>query len=191
MKKANNKNLEVITSSIFYFIVAVLCFYIFVEVFMPRNTVKIFGFKPYSVITRSMEPVIMDGDFIIVVNPKLSELNPDDETIITFLADFDNDGDKEVVTHYLASVDVNGETRTYQTNGYDKPIDSWVLTDDDILGVYLFKIPYLGKFVNFLKTPIGLIILSLNLVAIIIIKIKVDKAKANKELKVDNNDINS
>ncbi|MFA7561746.1 MAG: signal peptidase I [Candidatus Izemoplasmatales bacterium] len=180
MKRSNKKSLEVVTSSIFYFIVVVLVFYILVELLLPKQTVKIFGFKPYSVITRSMEPVIMDGDFIIVGNAKYDELVPQD--IISFYADFDNDGKKEIITHYIASVNDDGARRTYKTQGYERPIDSWILTDSDILGVYSFKIPYLGKFVTFLKTPLGIAVLVLNVAVIILLKINIDKFRNKKKI---------
>jgi signal peptidase len=178
MRKSNKKSLEVLSSSIFYFTVAVLSFYIFVELIMPNNTLRIFGFKPYSVITDSMEPVINDGDFIIVIKPELDELNPDD--IITFYADYDEDGQKEVITHYIDSITDDGVDRTYKTRGYDKPNDSWVLTDDDILGVYYFKIPNFG---NFLKSPFSLILLTIMLALIILIRTNIKSVKKESKVK--------
>ena len=138
---------------------------------MPEKTVKVFGFKPYVVITESMEPVINVNDLIFVKNPKISELEVDD--IVTFYADINYDGEKEVVTHYIYSIDVNADgdtvfrTHPYFENEADYMPDFWVLGEDDILGQYMFKISKVGAFVQFVQSPFGIAAMVVNIGVIV------------------------
>ena len=136
-----------IKSGLFYITAGILVLYIVIGIFMPNQVVKVFGFKPYVVITDSMEPYINVNDLIIVKNPKIDELKEED--IITFMADINYDGEKEVVTHYVYSITEisDGEfvfrTHPYFDEGVTVTPDYWVVGESDILGQYLFKIPKL------------------------------------------------
>lgn len=133
MEYKKNDLKKKILSLLFYVVVGILVVFIFFEVFFPKSTVKVFGFKPYTVITQSMEPVLMEDDLIFVTNPKYEELKPDD--IITFSVDIYNDGVMDIVTHYIYSVTTVDGERVYRTHGYQLPVDAWQLSDEDILGV--------------------------------------------------------
>lgn len=166
----------------FYTVVGILLLYIVFGIFMPDQTVKVFGFKPYVVITDSMEPVINVNALVFVKNPDVDELEVDD--IITFRADINYDGEKEVVTHYIYSIneDVNGETiiRThpYFENEADYIADNWGLREDDILGEYMFHVPGIGAVVQFVKSPFGIAAMIVNagvIVGIVYIMKRTDK----------------
>ncbi|MFA7076181.1 MAG: signal peptidase I [Candidatus Izemoplasmatales bacterium] len=175
MKKTKNSFKERIKSFVFYLFVILLVLYISVESFIPTKTVEIFGFKPYTVITDSMDPKLVDVDLILVKKPNFDEI--DEFDIITFHTIVDEED--MIITHFVYSVtSVNG-VREYRTNGYNEKIDDWVLHDEDILGVYIFKIPVLGTVAKFLKTPYGVIVLLINLGVFIsiIFLLKNDKTK--------------
>ena len=144
-------------SAVLYLIIGVLSVYIVFEVFIPKQTIKVFGFKPYLVITDSMEPMIMEKDLIIVKEADYENLLPKD--IITFQVDVDGDGILEIVTHFIDSVKYIDGERIYQTHGDNHPTDDWVLTDSDILGVYQFKLSFVGKTASFLRSPLGIILI--------------------------------
>lgn len=185
MKNKNIKNY--IKQIIFLILVSLLMIFIFFEIFFPRQTINVFGFKPYTVITKSMEPVLMENDLIFVKKVNLEELKKDD--IITFYVDIYNDGDIEVVTHYINLVtEVNGE-RVYRTNGYNLPRDAWSLNDEDILGEYVFRIPYAGKIVEFIRSPFGIaaIIVNLGVIITIVYLLKKDKKSESEEVKEELN----
>lgn len=156
-----------IKTGLFYVFASILIVYIMINIFIPEQTVKVFGFKPYVVVTESMEPYIMVNDLIVVKNPKTDELVVED--IITFYADINYDGEKEVVTHYIYSIteDGNGDlvfrTHPYFENVEDTIPDFWVLGEDDILGEYMFKIPKIGSFVQFVKSPFGIAAMFVNI----------------------------
>ena len=164
-------NLKLAGTIAFYVFSGLLLLFILFEVFIPSTTVKVFQFKPYVVITPSMEPVINVDDMVIVTNPtqkKLGDLNEGD--IITFLAnaDYSIDGSKEIVTHYVYSVTTNSENeRIIRTNRYGSTTpDPWVLQDDDILGIYAFRIPWVGTLINFIKSPYGIAAITINILVI-------------------------
>ena len=156
-------------------------FYILLELFIPSQTVKIFQFKPYVVVTESMEPVINVNDLIIVTNPNLDKLEVGD--IITFNADIDYNGTKEVVTHYIYSITENTQgDRIFKTvrNGGTVP-DTWILKDGDILGSYAFRIQKLGNLINFVKSPFGIAAVTVNIVVIASIVYIVKSGKKDQE----------
>ncbi len=177
-----------VKSILFYVVAGILLAYILIEIFIPSQTIKIFQFKPYVVVTESMEPVINVNDLIIVTNPNLDELEIGD--IVTFSADIDYNGTKEVVTHYIYSIETNSQgNRTYRTvrNESDVP-DAWILLDDDILGSYAFKIPKLGVLINFAKSPFGIAAISVNVIVIVLIVYLVKSGKKEQIKKNSNED---
>ncbi|MCR3906321.1 MAG: signal peptidase I [Tenericutes bacterium] len=170
-----------IGSILFFVLSGLLILYILMEIFIPNTTIKVFQFKPYVVITESMEPVLNVDDMIIVYNPNLDNLEEGD--IITFMADIDYDGTKEVITHYIHSITLNTENeRVYRTIRHDGTVpDTWILGDSDIIGVYGFRIPQLGVFVAFLRSPFGIAAVSVNILVIAAIIVIVKSGK--KEIK--------
>lgn len=179
--------LDYIKTGLFYIIAGILVLYIAISIFMPEKTVKVFGFKPYIVITESMEPDIMVFDLIIVKNPKIDELEVDD--IITFYADMNYDGEKDVITHYIYSINENDDgDLIFRTNGYfeneaDTFPDYWLLGEDDILGQHALTIPKLGYLVQFVKSPFGIAALVVNagVIAGIIYLIKKSDVKVEEK----------
>lgn len=182
MEKTKKNLGKKILSLMFYVIIIFLILYIMVSLFLPKQTVNIFGFKPYVVITNSMEPELMKDDLIFVKSPNYEELTKGD--IITFYGDLYLDGEIDIVTHYINSITEVDGVRYYRTNGYQLPVDNWVLNDEDILGSYLFKIPFLGNIVNFVKSPFGIAAVAVNVGVIIAIVILLKKDKTN-EIKDD------
>ena len=179
--------LDYIKTGLFYIIAGILVLYIAISIFMPEKTVKVFGFKPYIVITESMEPDIMVFDLIIVKNPKIDELEVDD--IITFYADMNYDGEKDVITHYIYSINENDDgDLIFRTNGYfeneaDTFPDYWLLGEDDILGQHALTIPKLGYLVQFVKSPFGIaaIVVNAGVIAGIIYLIKKSDGKVEEK----------
>jgi signal peptidase len=99
MNNKTKKTINLVGSILFFALAGLLVLYILLELFLPNMTIKVFQFKPYVVVTESMEPVIDVDDLIIVTNTNVDSLEVGD--IITFRADIDYNGTKEVVTHYL------------------------------------------------------------------------------------------
>lgn len=148
-------------------VIGILALYIALEIFVPSMTLSVFGFKPYQVITVSMEPVLHVDDIVIVQRFDIDELEVND--IITFRADVDYNGVKDTVTHYIYSItelpDGEYQIRTIRQNGVTA--DPWILAEEDILGLYAFHIPALGIFANFIRSPFGVAIIIIDVAALI------------------------
>ena len=178
-----NRVMRWIKSILFFMLAGVLLAYIAVEAFFPKQTVNIFGFKPYVVLTQSMEPRINADDVVIVRKADLDGLIEGD--IITFLVDINNDGEQNVVTHYIHSIeegsggDVSIRTHRHYENPDNISPDPWTISEDDVLGEYMLTIPAIGLLIRFLQSPFGLAALVVNasIIAAIVLLLKGDKDK--------------
>lgn len=187
-KSQTKKNLDLVKTILFFVLVGLLSSYILIEAFLPDTTVRVFGFKPYVVITRSMEPEIDVNDLVIVKNFDADELEVGD--IITFYADIDYNGEKDVVTHYIYSITENSQgdlifrTNRYYENEADVRPDTWFLAESDILGLYSFHIPRIGTIVRFVQSPFGIAAIIVNvgvIIAIVQIVKRTEKKVETKE----------
>lgn len=189
-----NTIIQTIKRILFYAVIVFLGLFIFFEIVAPKQTVKVFGFKPYYVLTPSMEPVLKVNDLIIVKNADVETLEVGD--IITFLADIDYNGESEIVTHYINSIteDTPGEyiirTNRYYAEDQEIVQDPWVLTNDDVLGEYSFRVPLLGLVAQFLQSPFGIaaVVVNAGIIVAIVILIKRDKQTQAKAIKEENGD---
>lgn len=178
MNQAKKKETSKFIGTILFFVVTgLLLFYIMIEALLPTMTIKIFQFKPFVVITESMEPVLNVNDMVIAMNPNLDNLEVGD--IITFEADIDYNGTKEYVTHYIHSISTDGNgDRIFRTNRYGSTVpDTWILKDQDVIGAYWFHIPAIGVVLQFLKSPFGIAAVGVNIaiIAVIVFIVKSDK----------------
>jgi signal peptidase len=144
---------------------------VLIEVFLPKQTINILGFKTYTVVSDSMVPIYEIGDVIIVKKANLDELKEGD--IITFFQDLNNDQKDEVVTHILHSIELNEDDQLEYKTRPNKPanqVDDWTLTSDDIIGMPAFSIPKIGWINIFIliliNNPIFLALIVLNIVII-------------------------
>ncbi len=180
-KKTKNSTSGLIKTILFFALVGLLLFYVLLEIFIPRQTINIVQVKPYIVITQSMEPVINVDDMVVIRNVDVDNLEEGD--IITFYADINFDNEDEVITHYVHSIDENNSdetiirTRRYFEDESDIIVDTWALTEEDIIGQYMFKIPKIGVPIRFLQSPFGIAALIVNAAVIsgIVILLKEDK----------------
>lgn len=141
-----------------------LIFVISIFVIIANSSIKetgvpsLFGYTLSSVQSDSMTGTFEEGDIII---GKLA-----DETTVIEKGDivsfFDSqDGIKFVNTHRVTEVYEYGSAKFYDTKG-DKEglgIDPYAKSQDEIISVYQGKIPLLGGFIDFIKEPIGFILI--------------------------------
>lgn len=100
--------------------------------------IGIFNYVPVSVVSESMLPNISVGDAIIYKKINSSEdLNKGN--IIVFVKK------NIIVIHRIENIKMIDGVRHIITKGdNNKEVDDWVVLDEDIIGVYKFKIPYIG-----------------------------------------------
>jgi signal peptidase len=112
----------------------------------PNKIPSIFGYKPFIVLSGSMESQLYRGDLAIVKNVDVNTLKEND--IVAF-----RDHDNYVVTHRIISV-VNGEFITKGDN--NASADSDTVSKGDIEGLYVYKISGLGNILLVMQKPITL-----------------------------------
>lgn len=104
---------------------------------------RVFGIKPYIVLSGSMEPQIHTGSMAYInANTDPYEVHKDD--IITYqMSD-------TVVTHRIIDETITSVTTKGDAN---EEADFTPVTRDKILGKYLFSIPYLGYAYSYIAAP--------------------------------------
>ena len=144
--------------------------------------VRIFGLKPYTVLSGSMEPNYHVGSLIYVKKVDPKDLRVDDP--ITYVI-----GTRTVVTHRIIEViDDDPEELKFRTKGdnNDDP-DGTPVSERNILGKPVFTIPVLGYFVYFIQHPpgnaiaIGLLVLLVGLTFLPDLLDKLDASEKNPE----------
>jgi signal peptidase len=166
-------------------IVGLILLYIGTLLFMPEMTIKIFRFQPYIVLTESMEPVLDVNDMVIITPFDIEEAKVGD--MITFEADIDYNGSKEIVTHYIYSIVTTDEDTFIRTNRHfeessDIIPDTWLIQEADIIGSYGLKVKYVGFLTGFIKSVYGIAIITLNVIIVFAVKYLNKKTKEESEL---------
>lgn len=136
-----------------YIVMALLIVYIALMIFAPKKMNNIIDYKFYTVLTNSMEPRIPTYSLVCVKNFKKDEaINLKPQQIITFHAD--RFGEKIIITHHFNKTEKDEDGNTiYRTNAEGKDnLDMYETTRDDLIGTYVFHIPYIGKLALFFKS---------------------------------------
>lgn len=131
----------------------------------PDKVPSFFGWKPFIVLSGSMETEIYAGDVAVVKEIDASQVKEGD--IIAFRQD------DIVITHRINKIEnINGTTTIYTKGDNNNEIDANTVTLDQIEGIYMFKISGLGNVAMFIQTPTGIVsCLSIPLAILIIMQI--------------------
>lgn len=113
------------------------------------------GFTPLSVVTDSMAPTFQAGDLIIIRSCDPASLKEGD--IVTFHTIINNEF--ALNTHRIAEIQGQADARSYVTKGDNNDIaDIHMITDGDIVGKYVARLPHFGRVVEFLSSSIGFLL---------------------------------
>lgn len=139
-------------------IILLLNLYILIQAkISPDKVPSIFGYKPFVVMSGSMETKIGVGDLVLVKKVDSKDLKEQD--IIAF-----RNSNGTVTTHRIIEIT---DDNCFVTKGDNNNIqDSDIVCSKSIEGKYVKKYPRLGKFILFIKKPLGLIVLMLSLLII-------------------------
>lgn len=138
------------------------------------------GAFPLMVQSGSMSGTIEVGDLIIVHTfDESQELKKDD--IVTF---WDGEPGGTLVTHRIMQITTDDDGKmAYRTKGdANNAMDVNLVYPDDIVGIYRFRIPYLGNVALFMQTIPGLVVcvilpLALFIVYDVIRRRRIDKSE--------------
>lgn len=140
-------------------------------------------YKPYVVLSGSMEPAIKTGSVVFVQQRQFGYMQGD---VITYL----NSADGPPVTHRIIDLEMDNNVLKYKTQGdaNDDP-DNGLVDPRNVIGFVGFSIPYLGYLANLAGQPIGFVALVVIPATIIIyeelktIRREIQKMIAKKQTK--------
>lgn len=141
----------------------------------PDEVPSFWGWKPFIVLSGSMETQISPGDVVIVKETDAENLKKGD--IIAF-----KDGDV-VITHRIDEVVEKDGKKEYVTKGDNNTTkDVGYVLPEQVEGVFKLKIARLGNLAMFVQTPAGMIVcLSIPIIIIILLQSS-DSRKEKEEL---------
>ena len=139
----------------------------------PDEIPSFFGWKPFIVLSGSMETEIDAGDVAVVRETDTASLKKGD--IIAFKSG------EIVITHRIYDIiQEEGETRYITKGDNNNAEDNGYVLPEQIEGVYQFKISRLGNIEMFIQTPIGMIVF-LSIPFIILVLVQIVDSKRNQK----------
>lgn len=136
---------------------------------------NIFGYKPFIVLSGSMETEIHVGDLIItkMVDPKT--LVKDD--VIAF-----RDSENTVTTHRIIDIINKGGIVYFITKGDNNDSQDQNLVEyNDVEGIYIGRVPGFGTMLNELSKPTTIVILVLGVSVIFMLLFRISNKKLKSE----------
>ena len=107
---------------------------------------RLAGLQPYNIETQSMAPEYASGTLIYVKKTDFDKLKPGD--VITYV-----NPEGSAVTHRITEID--SEYRSLRTKGDANEFeDIMSVTEENIVGKVVFKIPHLGVVTEFLTNAV-------------------------------------
>lgn len=121
---------------------------------------SVFGYKPFIVLSDSMENKIRKGDLIFVGEVNVEKLKKDD--IIAF-----RDNEDTVTTHRIIDIVEEDEQKYFVTKGDNNSSqDQSLVEGKDVEGIFKFRIAGVGNILNSLAQPTTIVIIVLGITII-------------------------
>ena len=155
--KTLKKAAEILFSFVLWAVILMAALFTFTTLATRNNNqvASIAGFTPLTVASDSMAPTFNAGDLIIIRKCDTKALKEGD--IITFHAIINNE--YALNTHRIAEIQEQNGARCYTTKGDNNAIaDTHIISDGDIVGRYVGKLPGFGKIVDFLSGSMGFLL---------------------------------
>ena len=143
-KKSGFQKVRDVIVSIFTIIVIIACWYaIIVKMILKVDVPMVAGYSALVVLSGSMEPTIMTGEVIVI--HEQPDYNVGD--ILTYR------DSGVLVTHRIVEKSGN----TFVTRGDANNTNDAPIMKSQAVGKTIFHIPYLGRAILFVQSPIGLV----------------------------------
>ena len=156
-------------------IILVLNIYIMVQANLSPNKVpSVFGYKPFVVLSGSMESEISVGDLVFVKNVDVNTLKTND--IIAF-----RDNENLVTTHRIVDEIKIDNKRCFKTKGdSNNEEDEGTVCEKQIEGKYQGKIAKIGNVIIFIQKPLGFTVMMLSILIVCILIYFIFSNRINK-----------
>lgn len=136
---------------------------------------SILGYKPFIVLSGSMETKIHRGDLIFV-----KEIDPTDLSLEDVIAFRDAEG--TITTHRIIDmVDKDGITYFITKGDNNTSQDQNLVEYEDVEGIYVGRVPNVGNIMNSLSEPTTIVILGLGITVIFVIGYSISTKKLKDE----------
>ena len=155
--KAIKNVLTVLLSVVLWAIILLMALFTFTTLATrdDQSVARLAGFTPLIVQSDSMAPTFYAGDLIVIRECEPAKLQVGD--VITFHTIINNE--YALNTHRIAEIRENGAVRSYVTKGDNNAVeDTHVISDGDIVGQYMGKVPCLGSVMTFLSSKVGFLL---------------------------------
>ncbi len=132
---------------------------------------NVFGYKPFIVLSGSMETEIHKGDLVItkMVDPKKLKKND----VIAF-----RDAENTVTTHRIIDIVEEDGEKYFITKGDNNSIQDKNLVEfKDVEGQYITRFPSIGSMMNALSEPTTIIIVFLGITLIFVVAFSITTKK--------------
>ena len=177
--KKKSKVTKVIKGIVIAILLVVLAFNVsilFQAKTKPNKVPSIFGYKPFIVVSGSMEKFIHVGDLVIVKEIDPNTLKEND--IIAF-----RDSENLVTTHRIISVTkVDGQS-CFETKGDNNNTkDEGMVCAPNVEGKYVSKISKIGNFILFIQQPLGFVIMMMSIFIVCMIIYWISNKKSGKQI---------
>lgn len=138
-------------------VLAAVCTYVSFVSTSGSGVPSILGIRPFTVQSDSMYPALQPGDLIIdtaVKDPSKLQIGD----IVTYWTIID--GERVLNTHRITGIYDGGTYRIFETKGDRNTIaDPLTVHESEIVGQYKFRIPGVGKVLDYLQTSTGFLII--------------------------------
>ncbi|MBQ4343055.1 MAG: signal peptidase I [Erysipelotrichaceae bacterium] len=137
---------------IFAIILAAVCTYVSFVSSSGNGVPSILGIRPFSIQTESMYPTLEPGDLIIATAVEPEDLRQGD--IITYWTVIN--GERVLNTHRITDIYDGGTHLIFATKGDNNlAADALTVHESEVVGIYQFRMPGVGKVFDFLQTSMG------------------------------------
>lgn len=155
--KTVKKAAEILLSVLLWAIILIMALFTFTTLATrdEKSVSRVAGYTPLIVKSPSMAPTFNEGDLIIIKACDVKKLVEGD--VITFHTIINNEF--ALNTHRIINIVDNGVARSYTTKGDNNAIaDTHMISDGDIVGKYVTRLPAMGKFMTFLSGSTGFLL---------------------------------
>lgn len=137
-----------------FFLIVILGFSILI--YAPKQSENILHIRLIQVTGRNKEKAI-EQDSLIFVKTFTGNEEPMNNTLVSFQAD--RFGESVILTHMFVKSEVRNQETFYITQAPESSYyDTYETKHEDLIGSYLFHMPYMGKVYEFLQSSYGKII---------------------------------
>ena len=137
---------------VFFFTIILCSLILSIQTLKDDGLPRIGNLIPMIITTDSMEPTINGGDLIFIKNASSDDVEVGD--VISF---WDPSNPNVIVTHTLKEIYYKNDDLLFKTKGdNNNDFDKTPVPSDNLIGIYSFKIPYVGRVGMFLQSTLGL-----------------------------------